>query len=79
MFTQGLAHQRGTIPFQPTRGPVGGLQKSLVENNLNRFHMSNMLDSILYIIIASFDYRLPLRCLPGGLCLCPQERRQGKK
>jgi hypothetical protein len=58
MFTQGLAHQRGTIPFQPTRGSVCGLQKSFIENNLNRFHMSILLHSILHIPVIALS--LPL-------------------
>jgi len=49
VFAERLAHQRGAIAPALARRAVGGLQELPVEHNLNGYHMSNLLHSILHI------------------------------
>jgi len=39
MFPERIPYQGGTIPPRPPCALVGSLEESLVENNLNSFHM----------------------------------------
>lgn len=39
VLPQGVAYQGGAIPLRPPCGLVGGLQKLLVEDNLDGFHI----------------------------------------
>src|SRR5271165_2024546 len=50
MFPQSLAHQCGTVAFRPARGPIGGLQKLFLEDNLYGFHMWSLLHSLVHKI-----------------------------
>ena len=49
VFSQGVTHQCGTIPFRPARGLIGGTQEFFIENNLDCFHMSSLFHSLFHI------------------------------
>src|SRR5450759_1329883 len=48
VFSKRVANQRGAIPLGTMRGPAGRLQELRIENNLDGFHMWNLLRSILH-------------------------------
>ncbi len=48
VFAQGIAYQCGTIPFRLARHLIRGLQKLLIEDNLDGFHMWTPFHSILH-------------------------------
>ena len=43
VLAQGVAHQCGTIPLGPARGLIGGPEKLLIEDNLNGFHIVDLI------------------------------------
>ncbi len=48
VFSERVANQRRAIPLGTMRGPVGRLSELRIANNLDRFHMWNLLHSILH-------------------------------
>jgi hypothetical protein len=48
VFPKGFPHQGGTVALHSPCGPIRGLQKALIENNLDSFHMWTPLHSILH-------------------------------
>src|ERR1019366_7117969 len=48
VFSERVANQRRAIPLGTMRGPIGRLSELRIENNLDRFHMWNLLHSILH-------------------------------
>ena len=49
MFPEGFAYKCRAIEFGSTRGLVGCQQELLIKNDLDCFHMSALLHSILHI------------------------------
>jgi hypothetical protein len=60
---EGLPHQCGTVLFHSPRCPIRGLQKTFIENNLDRFHMWTLVHSILHTQRLKCSPRL----MPGEL------------
>lgn len=48
MFTQSIPHQCRAVAFRPDGRTVSCLQQLFVENDLNGFHVSNLIHSIVH-------------------------------
>ena len=80
MFPQCVAHQSGTISPSSASSLVSGLQKLLIKNNLNGFHVTFLLHIILHIIInnrsGDSSCEVPKLAMEGRVVLWSNEDRR---